>query len=177
MTAGLRHIQAVKLTADLPTSAQEGDLCWDYETMQMNVWRDGGWTLFAQTVSEDILDVMTYDYNKASGFTNLPETYSTLNDYTSPSRPAGVYEVGMSFTYDFDQANRSVYFRWSTDGGTNWNEFVAEPKDVQDKSAVYYQYPFSHPGGTMQIETQIRKEDVNGILNAPFADVWFRRVA
>jgi hypothetical protein len=123
MTAGARHIQAVRLTADLPTQAQDGDLCWDYQTDTMNVWRDGGWELFQTVDPAEVLNVMTYDYDKASNILNIPETYTQLNDYTSPSRPAGVYEVGMSFTWDFTIVSRSAYFRWTTDGGTNWNEF------------------------------------------------------
>jgi hypothetical protein len=177
MTAGARHIQAVRLTADLPTQAQDGDLCWDYQTDTMNVWRDGGWELFQTVDPAEVLNVMTYDYDKASNILNIPETYTQLNDYTSPSRPAGVYEVGMSFTWDFSLVSRSAYFRWTTDGGTNWNEFISEPKDVQDRSAVYYQYPFNHAGGTMNIITQMRKEDALGTLNVTFSDVWFRRVA
>mgnify|MGYP001822452352 CR=1 FL=1 len=177
MTAGARHIQAVRLTADLPTTAQDGDQCWDYEAGVMWVWKEGGWELFQTTDPAEILNVMTYDFDKAQDILNIPETFTELNNYTSPSRPAGIYEVGMSFTWDFTIVNRSAYFRWSTDGGTFWNEFVSEPKDVQDKVAVYYQYPINHPGGTMSIITQMRKEDALGVLNVPFSDVWFRRVA
>ena len=177
MTAGQRHIQAVNLTADLPTQAQDGDLCFDREANVMNVWENGGWELFAAVDPAEILNVMTYDYDKASGILNIPETYTELNNFTSPSRPAGVYEVGMSLTWDFTIVNRSAYFRWSTDGGVVWNEFVSEPKDVQDKMALYYQYPFNHGGGPLSIITQMRKEDALGVLNVPFSDVWFRRVA
>lgn len=177
MTAGLRHIQSVRLTADLPTSAQDGDMCWDYQTSLMNVWRNGGWELLTAVDPVDILAVMTYDYNKQQDILNIPETYTELNNYTSPARPAGVYEIGMSFTWDFTIVNRSAYFRWTTDGGTFWNEFVSEPKDVQDRTAVYYQYPINHAGGPLSIITQMRKEDALGVLNVPFSDVWFRRVA
>jgi hypothetical protein len=177
VTAGARHIQAVRLTADLPTQAQDGDLCWDYQTDTMNVWKEGGWELFQTVDPAEVLNVMTYDYDKQSNILNIPETYTELNSFTSPSRPAGIYEVGMSFTWQFDIANRSALFRWTTDGGTTWNEFQSEPKDISDKNATYYQYPFNHPGGTMQIITQMRKSDVNGTLDVTFSDVWFRRVA
>ena len=176
MTAGARHIQAVNLTADLPYNAQDGDLCYDRETEVLNIWRNGGWESVA-TAPGDVLAVMTYDYDKQQDILNIPETYTQLNNFTSPSRPAGIYEVGMSFTWDFTLVSKSAYFRWSTDGGSTWNEFISEPKDVQDKMAMYYQYPFNHPGGQMNIITQMRKEDATGTLNVTFSDVWFRRVA
>jgi hypothetical protein len=177
MSAGKRYIEAVRTTADLPSSAQEGDLCWDYETQTMSVWKNGGWEIFQTVDSQEVLSVMTYDYDKQANILNVPETYTEINNYTSPSRPAGVYEIGMSFTYAFNQTNRSVYWRWSTDGGTVWNEFRSEPKDVQDKFARYYQYPVDHAGGPLSIITQTRKEDVLGVLDVFFSDVWFRRVA
>ena len=174
---GRRYIEAVDTAANLADVAAEGTLAWVDDEKSVYAFSNGGWVLFQPTDPSGILGVMTYDYDKQSNILNIPETYTTLNNYTSPSRPAGIYEVGMSFTWDFTIVNRSAYFRWSTDGGTIWSEFVSEPKDVQDRVAVYYQYPINHPGGTMQIHTQMRREDALGTLNVTFSDVWFRRVA
>ena len=177
MNKGRRYIMSVDLVTDLATQEAEGTLCWVDSEKTMYIFQAGGWQVFLATDPDAILAVMTYDYDKQSNFLNIPETYITLNDYTSPSRPAGVYEVGLSFTWQFDIANRSALFRWTTDGGTIWNEFQSEPKDVQDKAATYYQYPFVHAGGPMSIQTQMRKQDANGTLDVTFSDVWFRRVA
>ena len=174
---GRRYIQSVETVADLSVLEAEGTLAWVDTDKAMYVFANGGWVLFEPVDPNEILAVMTYDFDKATDILNIPDTYTQLNNYTSPSRPAGIYEVGMSFTWDFTIVNRSAYFRWSTDGGTVWNEFVSEPKDVQDKVAVYYQYPINHAGGPMSIITQMRKEDGLGVLNVTFSDVWFRRVA
>jgi hypothetical protein len=174
---GRRYIQSVQTVTDLAVLEAEGTLAWVDGEKSMYVFANGGWVLFEPVDPASILAIMTYDYDKASNILNIPETYTELNNLVTPARPAGVYEVGLSFTWQFDIANRSALFRWSTDGGVIWNEFQSEPKDVSDKSATYYQYPFVHPGGTMQIATQARKQDANGTFDVTFSDVWFRRVA
>ena len=150
---GRRYIMSVQAVTDLSIHEADGTLAWVDDEKSMYIFSSGGWVLFEPVDPVEILNVMTYDYDKATGILNIPDTYTELNNYTSPSRPAGIYEVGMSFTWDMTIVNRSAYFRWTTDGGAFWNEFVSEPKDVQDKSAVYYQYPFNHPGGPMSIQT------------------------
>ena len=177
MNKGRRYIQSAQSLTDLAFHEAEGTLAWVDDLKTMHIFQNGWWAVFVATDSAEILNVMTYDYNKAQDILAIPDTYTELNNYTSPSRPAGIYEVGMSFTWDFTIVNRSAYFRWTTDGGGNWNEFISEPKDVQDKQGVYYQYPVDHPGGPMSITTQMRKEDGLGVLNVTFSDVWFRRVA
>ena len=150
-------------------------MCWDNETKVMNVWRNGGWEALTTNAS-DIFATLTYDYTKAGSTLNIPETYTPVGSTTSPSRAAGVYETGFSLTYLFPDINDSAYLRFRINGGS-WNEFVSEPKDVQDRNAVYYQFPFDHPGGAMSIEVEMRKEDVGANpLDCLFCDTWFRRV-
>lgn len=174
MTAGSRYIQAVNRTADLPNST-EGSLCWDNESKAMSVWRNGGWEALTSSPG-DIFATLTYDYTKSGSTLDISEVYAQVSETTSPSRPAGVYEVGFSLTYQYPDINDSAYLRFRTNGGA-WSEFTSEPKDVQDLNGVYYQFPFEHGGGQMSIEVEMRKEDALAAqLDCLFADTWFRRV-
>ena len=124
----------------------------------------------------ELFDVLTYDYAKAQDILNIPDTYTELVALLTPSRPVGVYELGMSLTYNLDTANRSVFLRFTTDGGVSWNEFSAEPKDSTDDEPHFYQFPVTHAGGAKDIQIQARKEAATGVLDVHFADTWFKRV-
>jgi len=117
---------------------------------------------------------LTYDYDKKGGYTDLPDTYTTLNDLIV-DRLAGVYVYGISLSWIFDRTNDSVYLRFSTNGGTTWNEFIAEPKDKTDTNATFYSFPSEHNGGIIQMKVEIRKDTGGGQLDVPFTDVWIER--
>jgi len=124
----------------------------------------------------EIFEILTYDYTKAVDINAIPEVYTPVVGMVTPSRPVGIYEMGLSLTYNFSVANKSVFMRFSTDGGVSWNEFTAEPKDTTDDEPHFYQFPMEHVGGAVDMQIEARKEDANGVLNVHFADIWFKRV-
>jgi hypothetical protein len=175
MTAGQRHIQSVNITADLPTQAQEGDLCWDKELGAMNVWKDGGWTGL-NTGAADIFATLTYDTDKAVNVLNIPDVWTPILTLTTPSRPAGKYVVGLSFTYRFPDTNDFAEARFRVDGGA-WNEFRSEPKDIADRIANFYEYPADYASGVHTIEFEMKKSTPTANqLDLLFLDLMFQRV-
>jgi len=145
----------------------------DIMFQQMSVSAD--WELLAVSGGASGASIdLTYDYDKQSGYTDLPDTYTTLNDLIV-DRLAGVYVYGISLSWIFDRTNDSVYLRFSTDGGATWNEFIAEPKDKTDTNATFYSFPSEHNGGIIQMKVEIRKDTGGGQLDVPFTDVWIER--
>lgn len=128
-------------------------------------------------MSIELFDILTIDYNKAQDILNIPEVYTTVVTVgPSVARPAGVYEFTLSLTYQLSVTNRSVYLRFSDNGGATWNEFTSEPKDTTDREPHFYSYPFVHAGGPFHAIMEMRKEDVSGTLNCFFADLMFKRI-
>jgi len=115
----------------------------------------------------------TLDYQKRGSVSNISETYTRLCDMVTPTREAGIYMVGISGTYTFDQTNKSAYIRFSIDAGSSWFEFRREPKDNTDSNAVNYFFPLNFNGGNFHIIVEARKEDSNGTLDFQFIDVTF----
>ena len=124
----------------------------------------------------ELFDVLTYDYAKAQDILDVPETYTPIVSMVTPSREAGIYEFGLSLTYNMDTASRSVLLRFTTDGGLIWTEFMAEPKDSTDDQPHFYQFPMDHPGGSLDVQMEMRKETSGSVLDVHFADTWFKRV-
>ena len=118
----------------------------------------------------------SYDYDKTVAFVVPSATYSEVSRLTTDDRAAGTYEVKMSLTYALTTALRSAFFRFSTDGGTTWNEWVSEPADSTDVVPLYYAYPFEHQGGPLEIIFQSRLEQAGDSLTVNFLDLIFERV-
>lgn len=120
----------------------------------------------------------TYDYEKAGATLDVPDTYTSLGILTTPQRVPGVYEFGMSMTWDFNRTNNSAYFRFSTDGGSTWNEFVKEPKDSTDSNAEYYAFPVDITSeSVLDLRVEGHKETGAGTLDVRFLDLWVERKA
>ncbi len=125
----------------------------------------------------ELFDILTYDFQKAPANLDVPDTFVDIANLVAPTRPAGVYEMGMSITWTFDRTNRSAYMRFSGNGGTTWNDFTAEPKDSTDANVIYYAYPKIYDGvAPLQIQVQARKETAAGTLAVNFVDVWIKRI-
>lgn len=123
-----------------------------------------------------VFATLTYDYAKVSNVLDIPETWTPVLTLTTPNRPDGVYEFGMSFTYDFPDTNDSAYVRWRIDGGV-WNEFRSEPKDIQDRIAAYYAFPAQYAAGVHVMDFEMRKDVITANqLDLLFLDLWFHRV-
>ena len=124
----------------------------------------------------ELFDVLTYDYEKVSDLLDIPDTYIQALSMLTPDRVPGVYEFGIALTHHFNTAAKSIYLRYSLDGGVIWTEFIGEPSDATNQTPSFYQYPIDHAGGVFDILIEIRIEDVVGELDVYFLDAWVRRV-
>ena len=95
---------------------------------------------------------------------------------STPERDAGTYEIRMSWTSSLDSTVNAQYFRYSTDAGTTWNEFVIEPSDVNNQYPFTYFYPFQHDGGSLELIFQARKDSLPDVMTIDFLDLIFVRV-
>jgi len=103
-------------------------------------------------------------------------TYTDMAILFTPVREIGIYEITLSWTFDYDSTNKSAFFQWSIDGGTNWEEFHIEPKDKTDKRPVSYTFPYTHPtNSTMDIILQGKCEASANTLTVDFANIIFDR--
>ena len=132
-------------------------------------------------VNEAWIASRTYDF-KSTGISDggnpiiiQATAYADLATLVTPARDAGVYEIKFSTTFSYDSTSRSAYFQWSLDGGTAWEEFRIEPKDVTDVKALDYSFPFNHTGGVMNIQLQGRCENASDTLEVRFANIVFER--
>ena len=121
-------------------------------------------------------DIATYDFVKVANILDVPATYTTLAQLTTPEREEGLYEIGFSLTVNFDQATKSVFMQYSLDGGSSWTELISEPPDATDTKPFTYVFPKERPQGVFDMIFQMRKEDLVGTLNVKFLDLWYKRV-
>ena len=117
---------------------------------------------------------LSYSFVKVVDVLDIPETYTLVGRLTIGSLPKGVYEAKVTSTWNLDVVNRSVYFRWRTNG-EEWTEHVKEPKDSTDDTPFTYFYPVNWEGGSIDIEVEMRKEDISGTLNLHFLDIVVER--
>ena len=123
----------------------------------------------------ELFSIATYDYSKEAEVNDISSTYTEIVS-VSAVRDAGVYELGVSLTWDFDRTTNSAFFRFSIDGGLTYAYMEQEPADKTNNSPFYYAFPRAHTGGEISILFEARKETGAGTLNISFADAWIKRV-
>lgn len=126
--------------------------------------------------TKELFDVLTYDYIKNVNVRDVTENYQTIADLVTVSRPAGVYEYNISMSYNYNKTNKSVYIRYSRDGGSTWVEHSKEPKDITENMTFSYSFPKVWDGGVMKLMIQARKEGSTGVFNVGFIDAIIKRV-
>jgi len=140
----------------------------------------GGATSGYNVVIQDGLDAVapftpTYDYIKETAITVTDDVYEEIARLTTPSRVAGTYKLSQSMLYSLNSTTTSAYFRFSLDGGSNWNEIRREPKDNTDTLPSAYTSTYVHTGGVFEVIIQSRKESAGDILTVAILDVIFER--
>lgn len=128
----------------------------------------------------DLESLTLYEFNKVSGISTTSAAYTEANRLTVTTPPSGVYEYSFSFTFNYGTTNKSAYFRFSTDGGTTWNEIRKEAKDVTDNIPLYYSFPVNFvQTGTDNIVliVEYRVETAGDVLNVSYMDVIVERKA
>ncbi len=117
-----------------------------------------------------------YAYNKEKNVLDIGDTYQLISNL-SVDRDSGVFELGISFTYVFNRTGHSVYLRFSTDGGSTWEEFTSAHVNKTDATAGYYAFPHTHDGGTIQIRVEAKKDTSAGQFDINFLDLWIDQKA
>ena len=172
--AGARFVMTVDNTSQLSDFEAEGTMCWDYQAKLMMVFDQGGWRALTASPG-DIFGIMTYDYQKESAILNIGDVYQPIITLTTPARPAGLYYLGLSYTYTFPDTNDSVFLRWRVDGSA-WQEITSEPKDIQDVIPGYYAFPKQYVAGVHVVEVEARKTTGGNQFDMNFIDVFFQRI-
>ena len=118
----------------------------------------------------------TYDHVSTTAIAITATTYEDIVTLTTQSRDAGIYQVTISFTFDYDSTNKSAHFQWSFDGGTNWEEYRIEPKDKTDKKTMTYTFPLDKAtAGIFDIRVQGKCEASSNHLNVDYANIIIER--
>ena len=105
--------------------------------------------------------------NSGTGYTPVAQLTRTLE--------AGLYEIKISKTFQYNKTGKSALFRWSLDGGTTWEDFSIEVKDITNKTSESYVFPLTHAGGTLDIKLEAGRESDAGILNIDYANIIVER--
>ena len=135
--------------------------------------------------SVQIMDIMTLDYDKLAA--PIPDL--AFNSYANVGSPnanqmevrvqvtpsAGVYLFGISMQYTVVGSNTgTIDYRFTFNGGSNWNNFTKEVSGNDDTVAIEYMFPYVHGGGALDLVFQATKQ--NGSISVEFADIWFQRM-
>jgi len=131
---------------------------------------------FIASVIQGIKDFYTYDYESKINTIVTSDSYVEVSRLTTLSRDAGTYSVTNSMMYSYDNTNRSAFFRFSLDGGANWNEIRKEPKDNTDKLPESYTTTIVRTGADIfDIIIQARVEDATDTLTIYKLDIMLER--
>ena len=120
---------------------------------------------------------MTYDYSNVADYPVVGDVYENVNTLDL-SRIAGTYQLSLSMIHTLDSANSSAYFQFRiTDSGGPgpWTEIRREPNDNTDKIPLTYFKPFTHAGGTLKVEVEARKENINDTLVVAYTSIVVER--
>ena len=121
-------------------------------------------------------DLNNFEYTKVTGHTVTSTSFEAVASIYS-IKDAGTYTITQSMLYSLDSTTTSAYFRFSTDGGTNWVEVRREPKDNTDKEPMCASYVLVHAGGAMDIQIESRKENSGDVLEIFSLDLMVERKA
>ena len=136
----------------------------------------------AEKATYDYLAQYTYDYVKVGETAGAPisvvdDTYETIAELITPSRPAGTYEMLVSMVWTYSTAARSAFYRWSSDGGATWKELSTETKDKTNTENFSYSFPKSLASGITHLILQARKEGANDEMIVQHANLVVERKA
>ena len=105
------------------------------------------------------------------------EVYSEKLVLTKDNMPAGTYLVSLSMSYSNPDLNDSFYYRATRDIATGV-EITKEAKDSDDVYATTIMVQHTHPGGTIDVGVEMRKEDAGALdVTVLNAGIFIRRVA
>lgn len=124
----------------------------------------------------ELMDILTYDYQKEQNIHDIADAWQSLCILTTPNRVAGVYEVKISITSNYNTITSSAKFRWKVDGG-QWDIARTQPKDDTDTMYIDHIFPLTLAAGVHNIEIWGEKEDVHHTLNVSYVSAILERKA
>ena len=125
-----------------------------------------------RTESINLALLPPFYFTKVTDVSDIPDTYTPVATLAVAYLPEALYFVGVSITYTFPSANRSVYFRWRTNGGP-WNDWIHEAPDVQDTVPIVYGFPrYYGPQSNFTLDFEARKEPGITQFDINYLDLW-----
>ncbi len=118
-----------------------------------------------------------YEYTKAVDVTIPDANYVDVAEVKVDGVDASTYEYKFSASYTIDSVSNPANFRYSIDGGVNWDYFSKENKDASDITSIDYFFPKPHnDGDTVQLKLQAAKSSASNTMVVTFADVIIQKV-
>jgi len=118
-----------------------------------------------ETDVETLQGFHSFNYEAISNRNVVGDTYEDIINATYANLAAGTYTLTLSMVFSLNNTNTSSFFRFSTDGGSNWLEIRKEVKDITDLEVVSYTKPVVHAGGNFTLIVQSKKENAADVLN------------
>lgn len=109
---------------------------------------------------------------------NIPDAnWVPVVQLVTPPLSIGTYEFKLAFTWNLDSAIHSILFRFSTDGGTIWENWISEPSDITNNVPFSYFFPIDITASdtVMDLQFQSSLENAADDGNITFADIIFER--
>jgi len=141
---------------------------WDFMSSAGGGSRGGG-------VSES----MAYFYDKQSAITitQTDPAYQQIASIAYNNAPPGVYEYRISLSHTIDSVVNSSLFRFSIDGGVNWDTFRTEAKDISDVVPLYYAFPKEYASITsLSLIIEAAKTNAGDTMVVTFVDAIIAQV-
>ena len=112
-----------------------------------------------------------YIYSKAQAVT-IEDTWTDLCEVSAVENDHATFEYKMALSFELDSAIHSAHFRYSIDGGINWDETIIEPSDATNKQGIAYFFPKDVlEDAGVSLKLQAMKSDAADVMTINFADV------
>lgn len=103
---------------------------------------------------------------------NVQDTWTDVCTVEAAENPHATFEYKLSTSFTLDTAIHSALFRFSIDGGSNWDEITLEPSDATNKQSPTYFFPKDVlKDAGLSLILQARKEDAADVMMILYADV------
>jgi len=124
----------------------------------------------------ELFDILNYNTTKNT-YLSIPDTMTEVVTLTTPVLPAGTYEIGYSFSLDFNgQKNKSCFYRIDGTYGDSIEHSLTAEANADHKNK-YYLFPKVFAGGVITLAVSMRKDPGITKMDVDFIDVMVRRVA
>ena len=123
-------------------------------------------------ILQGIVDGFYYETN--TDILDIPITETEIVSLVVPAMPTGVYMIGFSVTFEYNNATNSVYLDMELNGVSE--RFVYEPSDVSNRIPVAYMFPLEQTNNTeTTLKLSMSKEAALGTLNVDYANAWIEK--